>query len=105
MRKSPAKSPDFFFIYTLTVFTAFNYNYHENQKEFGVQGTEFPAGVQRQSLWQGDSPQCGEMSAKLTEGTAQLAWDSVPQSFKHSEKGEFLGISKEMLKKREKLCK
>ncbi|MCR4888573.1 MAG: hypothetical protein K5979_05255 [Ruminococcus sp.] len=32
-------------------------------------------------------------------------WDSVPLSFKRSEIGEFLSISKEMLKKREKLCK
>ena len=64
-----------------------------------------PAGVKRQSLLQGDFPQCGEMSAKLTEGTAQLAWDSVPQSFKRSEKGEFLAILKRMAKKREKLCK
>ena len=32
-------------------------------------------------------------------------WDSVPLSFKRSEMGEFLSISKEMLKKREKLCK
>ncbi|MCR4890343.1 MAG: hypothetical protein K5979_14395, partial [Ruminococcus sp.] len=32
-------------------------------------------------------------------------WDSVPQSFKRSEKGEFLAILKRMAKKREKLCK
>ena len=32
-------------------------------------------------------------------------WDRVPLSFKHSEMGEFFSISKEMLKKREKLCK
>jgi hypothetical protein len=32
-------------------------------------------------------------------------WDSVPLSFKRSEIGEFFSISKEMLKKREKLCK
>ena len=32
-------------------------------------------------------------------------WDSVPQSFKRSEKGEFLAILKRMAKKREKFCK
>ncbi|MCR4890314.1 MAG: hypothetical protein K5979_14240 [Ruminococcus sp.] len=32
-------------------------------------------------------------------------WDSVQQSFKRSEKGEFLAILKRMAKKREKLCK
>ncbi|MCR4888584.1 MAG: hypothetical protein K5979_05310 [Ruminococcus sp.] len=32
-------------------------------------------------------------------------WDSVPLSFKRSEKGEFLAILKRMAKKREKLCK
>ncbi|MCR4890474.1 MAG: hypothetical protein K5979_15065 [Ruminococcus sp.] len=60
------------------------------------------------------------MSAKLTEGTGCSAacslpesrgsasgrgWDSVPLSFKRSEKGEFLAILKRMAKKREKLCK
>ncbi len=38
-------------------------------------------------------------------GASCRVWDSVPLSFKRSEMGEFLGISKEMLKKREKLCK
>ena len=32
-------------------------------------------------------------------------WDSVPLSFKRSEKGEFLAILKRMAKKREKICK
>ena len=36
------------------------------------------SGVQRQSLWWGDSPQCGEMSAKLTEGTGRLGWGKAP---------------------------
>ena len=69
---------------------------------------------------QGDSPQCGEMSAKLTEGTGCSAacslpesrgrascrvWDSVPLSFKRPEKGEFLAILERMAKKRGKICK
>ena len=48
----------------------------------------------------------GLCSLPESRGSASgRGWDSVPQSFKRSEKGEFLGISKEMLKKREKLCK
>ena len=48
------------------------------------------SGVQRQRLWQGDSPQCGEMSAKLTEGTDRLGWDRVPHfSAGRFARGEF----------------
>ncbi|MCR4889053.1 MAG: hypothetical protein K5979_07750 [Ruminococcus sp.] len=32
-------------------------------------------------------------------------WDSVPLSFKRSEKGEFLAILERMAKKRGKICK
>ena len=55
-----------------------------------LKGCRYPfSGFQRQSLWQGDSPQCGEMSAKLTEGTDRLGWDRVPHYTKRSAKGEF----------------
>ena len=48
------------------------------------------SGVQRLSLWQGDSPQCGEMSAKLTEGTDRLGRDRVPHlSAGRFARGEF----------------
>ncbi|MCR4890557.1 MAG: hypothetical protein K5979_15485 [Ruminococcus sp.] len=48
----------------------------------------------------------GLSSLPESRGSASCrVWDRVPQSFKRSEKGEFLAILKRMAKKREKLCK